>query len=256
MNEVKITYETLFDLKRREASREELQQLDQTFYKDVFQYIEQKESLLKNESSQALIFGTSQTEKAKLQLRNVKRIVKDIYESRERKIIRLAVNKSKTGSAVADTVAMLPEEKKIFNDVFEVLSKNRDSVLHNIIFNGKNVASSEPVAQKPAESEPAIETEPEVTLRNEVSVTPKDELLNESESESETEVKEEVKPEKPLDTEDKYEEKVSVEFTASVPKFVGKEMEVYGPFEAGDKADLPRIIANILLKQGKAESSN
>ena len=46
MVEVNITYETLFDLLRRERSRNELQELEETFYEDVKKYLEEKQNML------------------------------------------------------------------------------------------------------------------------------------------------------------------------------------------------------------------
>jgi hypothetical protein len=39
----------------------------------------------------------------------------------------------------------------------------------------------------------------------------------------------------------------------ATPKFVGRENEVFGPFEANQEAELPSEIANILVKKGRAE---
>ncbi len=44
-----------------------------------------------------------------------------------------------------------------------------------------------------------------------------------------------------------------VRFISAVPKFVGPELEVYGPFEPEDMASLPKKMANILVKKGRAE---
>jgi len=45
----------------------------------------------------------------------------------------------------------------------------------------------------------------------------------------------------------------SVRFIKPVPKFLGSEMETYGPFEENDIASLPSKIANILVKKNRAE---
>ena len=45
----------------------------------------------------------------------------------------------------------------------------------------------------------------------------------------------------------------SVRFTKSVPKFLGSELEIYGPYEENDIASLPSKIANILIKKERAE---
>ena len=43
-----------------------------------------------------------------------------------------------------------------------------------------------------------------------------------------------------------------VRFLIHVPKFVGTELEVHGPFEPGDIANLPVEIANLLVKKERA----
>ena len=45
----------------------------------------------------------------------------------------------------------------------------------------------------------------------------------------------------------------SVRFIKSVPKFLGPELEIYGPFEENDIASLPSKIAKILVKKDRAE---
>ena len=44
-----------------------------------------------------------------------------------------------------------------------------------------------------------------------------------------------------------------VRFLYAVPKFVGKELEEYGPFAEEDIANLPGEIADVLITQGNAE---
>ena len=45
----------------------------------------------------------------------------------------------------------------------------------------------------------------------------------------------------------------TIRFLSPVPKFVGEELEVYGPFEEDDVANLPFRIASLLIKKGRAE---
>jgi DNA replication initiation complex subunit (GINS family) len=49
---------------------------------------------------------------------------------------------------------------------------------------------------------------------------------------------------------------LSVRFLDSVPKFVGTDKKVYGPFEKSDIANLPKTIAKILINKNKAENEN
>ena len=46
---------------------------------------------------------------------------------------------------------------------------------------------------------------------------------------------------------------VKVKFLQEVYQFVGKELECYGPYAKGDTADLPKDVADVLLRSGKAE---
>lgn len=52
---------------------------------------------------------------------------------------------------------------------------------------------------------------------------------------------------------EKKHEKIEIEFINEVPKFIGKELEPYGPFEKGTSAILPEDVANILIKKGRAK---
>ena len=43
-----------------------------------------------------------------------------------------------------------------------------------------------------------------------------------------------------------------VKFLAPVDQFVGQELELYGPFEQGEEADLPAAVAEVLFAQKSA----
>ena len=44
-----------------------------------------------------------------------------------------------------------------------------------------------------------------------------------------------------------------IRFIHAVPKFVGKDLEDYGPFEEEDIANLPAEIADVLIIKGRVE---
>ena len=72
------------------------------------------------------------------------------------------------------------------------------------------------------------------------------------------EIKSELKPPQPVETKPEISKKElenarKVRFLGSVPKFVGKELEIYGPYEKEDVANLPLDIANMLINKGTAE---
>ena len=44
-----------------------------------------------------------------------------------------------------------------------------------------------------------------------------------------------------------------IRFIETVPKFVGSDLQVYGPFEKEDVANLPINVAALLIKNNRAE---
>jgi len=180
MSDISITFETLFEMLRRERSREELQELSATFYADVSAYFQSKQAL-------------ADDKKAQVQLENAKKLLRELYEKRERKILQMALSKSRTGSDITDPERLLSEEKELFDEIRAICDKSRSKVL-------KKALKAEIVVEK---------------------------------------------KEKPVNT--------MVRFVSPVPKFVGKQLEAYGPFDAEDVVSLPTEIAEVLVNKGRAK---
>lgn len=203
---INITYDLLFDILRYEKSRDELQALDKEFFNNIVEYLRNKEIILINVHT-----PPSERELTKIQLNNVKKILTELYDRREKKIINLASYKIKIGQDTINTTALLDDEKILFDSVFLVLSKYRTTILDNIL-NAKS-PFAKPIDQQ--ESTSSVEKKmPE--LNDDDTIT-------------------------------------SVRFIKPVPKFLGPELETYGPFEEQDIASLPSIIANILIRKERAE---
>jgi len=208
--EVTITYETLFELLRREKERSELQKLDGSFFNNVLRYLKDKQVIITQQQSE--VFSEEEKIKTGEQLVNVRKIIKEFYDRREKKIVSMAIDKSKNKSSIVDGSVFLKQEKELFDNIVKILDLGRENVLFNIIklkeplslggvgFEKKEAASSDPVV-----------------VRKENRDTKLVRLLN------------------------------------AVPKFVGKELEEYGPFEEEDIASLPIEIANVLVNKGRAE---
>ena len=83
MQEIIITYETLFELLQREKERQDLQKLEPSFFNDVINYIKEKKKILdaKIDSN----FAQEEKRKTERQLENIYKIVKELYERREKK---------------------------------------------------------------------------------------------------------------------------------------------------------------------------
>lgn len=251
--ELHITYETLFDLLRKERSLEELQSLDPAFWSQVVDYLNERNEFLEKTSQ-------AEAEKTKLQLQNIKRILKEIYERREQKIVNLALNVIRSDSSTfVDKRNMLPSERELFDDTILMLTKYKQGVLLQVFQYRNPIISTKDMPElEQADSPDTTE------LKEELKAAQQGESKEEQEAEN-TEEKsvEESSEENPAsqvadsqDTDSLPEMKVGtviVKFTSSVPKFYGKNKKIFGPYEEGKIAQLPANIANILLKKGKVK---
>lgn len=175
--------------------------LEPTFFADVIKYLGDKEVIVKSQESKKGLFS-SEIEKTKKQLQNIKKILKELYEKRESKIIELALFSSRIGKKEENLSAMMLEEAKMYNQLYNNLVSFRQGILENIM--NKQL--------------------PKISM---------------------------VKP-KGLKSE-KKEEKILLRIIHAIPKFVGPNMEIYGPFDEEDMVFLDKNIANTLINKRRAE---
>lgn len=188
-----ITYEILYDILRKERTRQELQKLDINFFNDIKKYINEKTFILNDLKTKASIFAQKEIEKTERELINIKKIVKDIYERRESKIMQLALSTVIT-NRIQDTNNLLPEEKIVFDNLLEFLKSSREELLNKLLEN------KEPKAIKSEQESLKI-----------------------------------------------------VRILQAVPSFIGDDLNEYGPFEEEYIASLPIRIAELLIKNNRAE---
>lgn len=198
--DVVIGYETLFELLRREKERDTIQKLDSEFDSDLIEYLNKQVTIAEAEQSPA--------EKARMQkeLENIRRIIRDLYDRREKKLLIHALDSSRSESGDPSLGGLLEREKKIVIKIYSTLSESRNKALKRLL-----------EGQMPLELE-------EHTIASAASSS------------------------RPPARETKL-----VRFLHAVPKFLGKELEEYGPFEEEDVASLPSEICDILIKKGRAE---
>ncbi|MFP4523420.1 MAG: hypothetical protein ACOCQQ_00400 [Candidatus Nanoarchaeia archaeon] len=272
MVDIHITYEALFDILRKERSLEDIQELDELFWSHVVSYLQERSSFLEQTS-------LAEQEKTKLQLTNIKRILKELYEHRERKIVALARTVVRMGAQeAADDRAMLPEEKLFFKDCLALFSNYRQAVLHNVCtaqlpdFSKvsspvKQSVSSFSDSQKDDTFSPSPSSEPASfalpTSSSSISSnTSSQALSSENNSKktddhftSKTPLQESAsaaqEPQK--EQHDIEENEILVKFIIDVPKFAGRNKKLFGPFKEGTITSLPEQIAKILLKKQKVE---
>ena len=200
MDKIPITYDSIFEILMREKGSEELQKLPPDFFNNLIEYISEKKKTA--ESTATDPFSLQEKDRKTKELKNISGMLTELYERREKKILNMAMIRSRTGADIVDTSGLLAEEKMLFDSLIAQLDHYRSNILQKIL-------EARPTA---AEDKPEVPTAAE-------------------------------------DTGNKV-----VRFLHAVPKFVGKELEVYGPFEQEDIANLPEEIAEILIEKGRAEA--
>ncbi len=126
---IKITYDTLFEILRREKDRKDLQELDPDFFINVSAYFKDKKEILDKIDD----YSEEEADRIKTQIQNAKRLVREIYNTREKKIVEKAIIKARTKSDIITTENMLDEEKELFSRLVELLSTVRESVLNKLL---------------------------------------------------------------------------------------------------------------------------
>jgi len=132
MGDVIITYETLYELLRREKSRSEIQKLDKDFFNDVIKYVKDKKDILESQKSKENVFAAREIERTTKQLSSIYTILKELYEKRENKILTLALLNSRNNSKI-DMSILLPDEVRFYENVKNDLNLYRKSILGNIL---------------------------------------------------------------------------------------------------------------------------
>lgn len=200
MEDFAITYESLYDMLRKEKSQEELQKLDPNFFSFVAEYLNTKKQILESQESKDSIFASAEIQKTRKQLENSQKILKELYERRENKIIQMALFSSRSESRF-DSELMLKEEQELFGSVISTLTSFKTSILDNLI-RGKL---------------PVIEQS------------------------------------KSIKSQDIDKNSRLVRFINAVPKFVGDDLNIYGPYEEHDVANLPEKVVKVLINRNRAE---
>jgi DNA replication initiation complex subunit (GINS family) len=207
-DDIVISYETLFELLRIERSRTELQSVPDS-------YIEEIKKMIDSELAALEIASDDEKKKKEMNIKSTLKIIKEIYERREKKIVNMAIDKSRTKSAIIDYSRFLEHEKKLFEELVGVLDRFRDE--------------------------------------NAIKAKVEEKKTEEAETKNDPVQKEEPTKE-PI--EEKKDMLRTVRFLNPFPKFLGEDLKEYGPFDEEEIVNLPEIIANLLVKKGRAEEIN
>ena len=208
--EITVTYEALFELVRRERDRSDLQKLSETFYDDVLHYVREKIDFI------AKLHSETETIKTQNQIDNLKRLMTELHERRERKILDMAINRSRMTKPL-DTSLLLAHEIEFYQKVVVLLQLNRKDVLDKVLASGM-----------PGKDFTGLDQSQQITP-------------------------EQNNPDRRTVLEPPQEQRTKkIIFLHPVPSFVGTNLESYGPFEEQELADLPLDLAHVLITKGRA----
>ena len=205
-----LSYTQLYDLVRRERSHQEIQELPGTFYEEARYLLHE----LLSASQQGLLF---EAEQARVQLVNTRKLLKQLYECREEKTLRLAQSKCKTGSALIDTGKLLSAEKELYDQLVAVLSTQRTQL-------GVDDFATAAPARTVVREEDSTEQR---TIQHET---------------------EHASVPKRTSTTNRV-----IRVIKAVPAFVGTGLETYGPYAENDRVELPETVAQVLIRKGNAQ---
>jgi DNA replication initiation complex subunit (GINS family) len=137
-----ITYEALYEILRLEKYKPELQKIDQDFIEKVVRYIREKNISIDSQKLKDSVFAPLSVKKTKKQVENAQKIIKELYEKRESKIIQLALLFSRTKNDMKFVDCLLEQEKRLFEELISTFDKYRENVLYKII-EGRNPNQNE-----------------------------------------------------------------------------------------------------------------
>ncbi|MEM5836725.1 MAG: hypothetical protein QW451_00135 [Candidatus Aenigmatarchaeota archaeon] len=128
MVEETITFEMIRKIQKEEANSPKLTKIPENFYESVKNYLRQKKSLAEKMGDK----------KISVEVKNVERLVEDIFNRRERKIVSWAVNSARAKINVEN---LLEEEKDFFEKILNLIKSRREKILNELM--GKEESQKE-----------------------------------------------------------------------------------------------------------------
>lgn len=219
-SKINLTYDSLFEIVLREKNHEELQKLPSDFVRDLVGYLSDKKGLVEakrlNGSTDDIVFK---------QFSNAKLLIRDLYECRKRKIVRMALvssfgtnkqNIDVNKDFFVDVSVFLSEERVFFDSCIKVFDRFRSDFFDHVV-DGKA-----PVVSVPKKSIENNYSSEDKSVESSVNVNNKSNLK-------------------------------SVRFLDDTEVVVDSELRPYGPFKREDVAQVPLDLAEVLVSNGKVE---
>jgi len=115
-----ITFELIRKIDREEQRSPKLTKLPENFYQNVKNYLQQKKNILEK----------MEDRRASVEMKNIERLVEDIFNKRERKIITQAVNSARVNLTVEN---LSEEEREFFNQAVSLIKARREKILKELL---------------------------------------------------------------------------------------------------------------------------
>jgi len=257
----KLSYEQVFDILRREKSREDLQEIDKNFYTDLFAIIKEQEAWIRSKQVQQALATDPEFDKKRIELKNFNRIISELIDRRMKKIMLLALSRTRIASTIINIDSFSKEEEFFFENCVKLLRSFRANLSGTSSYSEDktpNLISFE-FQEKMQNSKLKLSefSEPK-DINSDKTVDSVAEKTSEAQFKAQDSLKKDVESRKETSSEtqkitEKEDETIKVRFLADMPRFYGLAKEVLGPYEKGQITELPLIIANILIKKSRAE---
>lgn len=218
-----LTFSELRKTQKEEDREEKLTQLGEKFLLRVSNYFEKKKE----------VDGENSRE-----YRNARRVLDKVMSLREEKIVKEARLSVKNGDR-KDSLNLLPEERELFRRLKTDFEDHRKRIDEKIESSTLPDSTREPSKEVKTETESMEETEEDED--------------REKSQEKERSKEEENEPDEETEKMESEEGYTFVKTTSDVPEFMGTDLEAYGPFDEGEKVQIPDDNAEILVNRGNAE---
>lgn len=229
-----FNYEDIYEILRNEKFSSDLQELSKEDLRKIKEYFKEKTKATEGQNQSTNLFASHNRAKTQLELDNAGRVVKDLLEKRERKLINRAVFNSRVDNSMRDTSNMLEIEEELYDQLVFVLKRFRKGFLSTIDNEGNY---------------PSQIIQP-LKLREDIDVK---EFREEGKKSAEKEFREAIHSKAAELKKPELSEYIIKEDT---PEFFGPNMNKYGPYKSGEKVKLPEEIIKILDLQDKSGSDS
>lgn len=140
MDVAEINYKTLRKIQQMEKNSPMLTKIDSDFYTVLSKYLKYLDSRLEKKSS------SQKQMLLKDEIQNTKKIVTNIYEQREKKILLAAISKARRGNP--DLKNLVDTEKNLFDSILNLMVQSRRELLNKKSQEEKKTVESEKESEK------------------------------------------------------------------------------------------------------------